>query len=456
MVSESRHPQESRFNLVRWFSISGFLAIAAISMMGASYFSHIFARSVLSHDANVMTDFVNSIIRQDTGTNSSVSVLGNDETNKLAVFFGQLSKVPGILRANVYSPTHKVLWSSHQALVDKQFKDNEELQQSLLGKPVAHLEDTNEINKAEHMMLHTEEERFVEYYLPIWETETRQGEVVAVAEIYRTPLGLIDQLQHIKLSVWIASLVGGIFLFASLFWIVRKAANIIEAQDKNIIRSQRLVTIGEMASTVAHGLRNPLSSIRSSAELARENNNCDDTNLALDQIMAEADAMETWVRQYLSEIGRDDKEATCILTDAIRDAIQLLRNHRQNQNFKFKVPDHNESILVRFNCLILVQIISGLLSNAIEASPIDGNIEITIVHDIRPDEVTMEIRDRGIGITNDNIHKIFEPFFTTKQNGLGIGLSLTREILQRNGGSIDIRSDASQGTLVSVVLRTVK
>ena len=455
MFSKNKHSPEGRFSLVRWFSISGFLAIAVISILGASYFSHIFTRSALSHDANVMTEFVNSIIRQDTGTNSKVSVLGTDETNKLAVFFGQLSKVPGVLRANVYSPTHKILWSSHQALVDRQFTGNEELQESLLGHPVAHLEESDEISKAEHTMLRTEEELFVEYYLPIWETETRQGEVVAVAEIYRTPLGLIDQLQRIKVSVWIASLVGGIFLFVSLFWIVRKAANIIDAQDENIMRSQRLVTIGEMASTVAHGLRNPLSSMRSSAELARENTNCEDTNLALDQIMAEADTMDSWVRQYLSEIRTDDKNARCILGNAIRDAIHLLCNPSQNRKFTFDFSDHDETIIVRFNCLILVQIISGLLSNAIEASPIDNNVEIEVLRDIGPSEVTIEIRDRGVGITHDNLHKIFEPFFTTKQNGLGIGLSLTREILQRNGGSIDIRADASKGTIVSVVLRTV-
>ncbi|MDH5217770.1 MAG: HAMP domain-containing histidine kinase [Gammaproteobacteria bacterium] len=454
MWTPKRRSSETRFNLVRWFSVAGFFAVALLSIISASIFSKMLMNQVLEHDAHVMTELVNSIIRQDTGTNSRVTVISDSDTNKLAVFFTQLGKVPGILRANVYSTEHKILWSSHEALLDKQFKDNEELRESLKGRPVAHLEDGHEEIKSEHVLLSESPDNFVEYYLPIWETETQHTNVLAVAEVYRVPFGLMEHLVKIKTTVWTVSIIGGLFLFLSLFWVIRRAAETIKVQDKRILETQRLVTIGEMASTVAHGLRNPLSSIRSSAELALENKNDDETNQSLEHIIVETDTIEAWVRQYLSEIKADTtQQELCDIEKAINESLSMLKSHPLTKEITFEKELAERQYEVKFNFLVLVQIITGLLSNAIEAKPKDKRVIIKTGPGRRDKEMRLQIIDYGSGISPEDAERIFAPFYTTKRNGLGIGLTLTRQILERNKGSLEITSDKESGTRVNMYLQ---
>lgn len=444
---------DSRFNLVKWFAWSGFGATIAVSLVSGSYFSRTLAANVLEHDAHVMTEFVNSIIRQDTGTDSPVSVIGDGETRRLAVFFNQLSKVPGIIRANVYSTDHEILWSSHEALINRQFEDNEELSQALSGQPVAHVSDVEHTDKDEHIMLPGAGSGFVEYYLPIWRSEDVRNEVVAVAEVYRVPEALFEQLTRIRISVWAATSISGLILFLSLFWIIYRAAGIIATQDARLMTAQRLATIGEMASTIAHGLRNPLSSIRSSAELARENANSPDTNRALEEIMLETDNMNAWVRRYLSHVEAEPVQAEiCTLTQIIEQAISWVSSHPLSRDVEYQRQLPEQDVNLSFNELTLVQIISGLFSNALEARPRDRKIQIRTIAGKDKEEIVLQIIDRGEGISKPDLEKVFDPFFTTKRNGLGIGLSLARQILLRNSGGISIDCSETAGTVVSVSL----
>ncbi len=457
MWTELNKSNDSRFNLVKWFSVAAFIAITLIGLVATKYFSNTLMEQVLEHDANVMTEFVNSIVRQDTGIHPAVTVSSEDGAQRLAVFFAQLGKVPGILRANVYSTEKYVIWSSKAALFDKRFDDNPELETSLTGKPVSHISNAHEHNKDEHMDLQHVEGQFVEYYLPIWLSESSSKEVIAVAEIYRVPRGLPEKLKTIQTSVWSGAIIGGLFLFLSLFWIIKRAANIIDKQDASILESQRLLTIGEMASTIAHGLRNPLSSIRSSAELARENENCSDTNQSLDQIMSESDSMDVWVKQYLSVMNSGSvSNETCVLHDLIQESIAGLSSSTINKDISFEKDFTECSINISFNCLVLKQIIVGLLLNAIEAHPVDHKVKVKTEYNANNGLATLWVIDNGVGFNEQDEKRLFDSFFTTKRNGLGIGLYLTKQILERNQGTIHITHDEVNGTIACLTLPAIK
>jgi len=457
MWLESNKSNDSRFNLVKWFSVAASIAITLIGLVAGNYFSNTLTEHVLEHDANVMTEFVNSIVRMDTGGHPAVTVSSDDGTQRLAVFFAQLGKVSGILRANVYSTEKTIIWSSNAALVNKHFDDNRELEASLTGEPVANISHDHEHDKDEHVDLPQGEDRYVEYYLPIWFSESNPQEVIAVAEVYRAPLGLSEKLNTIQFSVWSGAIIGGLFLFVSLFWVIKRAANIIAKQDASILESQRLVTIGEMASTIAHGLRNPLSCIRSSAELARENENCSDTNQSLDQIMSESDNMDIWLKQYLSLMNSDSvSNEICVLHDIIQESIAGLSSNPLYKNISFEKDFTECSINIHFNCLVLKQIISGILLNAIEAQPVDNKVKVKTEYNENTGLATLLIIDNGAGFNKQDEKRLFNAFFTTKRNGLGIDLYLTKQILERNQGKISITHDEVNGTTACLTLPAIK
>jgi len=114
------------------------------------------------------------------------------------------------------------------------------------------------------------------------------------------------------------------------------------------------------------------------------------------------------------------------------------------------------------------QVIINLFLNAFDAMPTGGRLEVKTYRkllniignektDFAPDEnqldyVFIEIRDNGIGISQQNLSKIFNPFFTTKKNGLGLGLPICSRLVAENGGNLDIQSENSKGAVVTVAL----
>ncbi|MDH5257287.1 MAG: HAMP domain-containing histidine kinase [Gammaproteobacteria bacterium] len=445
------------FRLVRWFSISGFVAIGLLSIVSASYISDVLEDHVLEQDADLMMEFVNSIVRQDTGTNSEVTVIGGGDANKLAVFFAQLNKVPGVIRANVYSPSHKIIWSSRAALIDQQFSDNHELDIALSGKPASHISYDNhespQLTKKEHTLLPESDNPFVEYYLPIWDSEEINQHVIAVAEVYRVPKFLLNKLDHIRLSVWTMTFFGGVFLFLSLFWIIQRASRLIKQQELELLHTNRLVTIGEMASSVAHGFRNPLANIRSSAELAQENSNSEETNQSLEHIIVESDKLETWVKHYLSDTQLNENEMTsCRANSVINKCVAEFQERLSLKHIDIVTQLDKADPEINFNSTLFWQIINSLLANASESMVQSGKILLTSEYDFEKKVLEVRVVDQGVGISKDDLERIFEPFFTLKRRGLGLGLPLVKQVLERHNAKINISSEINSGTTVCLVL----
>ncbi len=101
------------------------------------------------------------------------------------------------------------------------------------------------------------------------------------------------------------------------------------------------------------------------------------------------------------------------------------------------------------------QIFSNIINNAIQAMPDGGKLTIRSKMP-GPDRVEISISDTGIGIPEENMKKLFEPLFTTRARGIGLGLSLTRSMVEANGGKIGVKSTKGEGTTFKVVLPLVK
>jgi signal transduction histidine kinase len=238
-----------------------------------------------------------------------------------------------------------------------------------------------------------------------------------------------------------------------LFWLVRRADQLIQHQQEQLVQSETLAAVGEMGSAVAHGIRNPLASIRSSAELSLETADTTGREAAND-IIAEVDRLEGWVRELLS-YARPVENASGVVDIAALVSEQLASFERDATRRGYTLSaDLVEGIgAVRADSPLLGQVITSLIANAFEAMQQKGQGNHVVLGARQKDKrVLVWVEDDGPGMTPDQLDRVFKPFYTTKPKGLGVGLSLAKRIIERFGGEIAVFSTAGKGAIVEISL----
>jgi signal transduction histidine kinase len=227
-------------------------------------------------------------------------------------------------------------------------------------------------------------------------------------------------------------------------------ARLREAQDR-LVRSERLAAIGELAASMAHELRNPLSVIRASAYYVKYTL----TGETDDRVQDSLDQIEKQVL-ISDKIIRD-------LLDFARTRPPQLRPGDVNEVMQATlagVPFPEEIVvvtqlaeglpLVPLDPSQMERVLLNLITNAVQAMPEGGQLEVRTWEEDKA--VLVSISDTGVGIPPENLARIFEPLFTTKTHGTGLGLSICRRIVEAHGGSIEVESPST--TLETGVLRT--
>ncbi len=438
------------FDLLRWFAILSALTVALIAIGAALFLARFVERASLTRDAAVVTQFVNNLflVEEGEGFFRADSPAGPGDIEE---FFTHLSRLPGVLRANAFDRERRIVWSSDPALVGQRFADNDELEAAFRGQPVAAIDRAGVgVPKAEQVAMTTAGARFVENYLPV--IGAADPLPVGVIEIYRVPPGLFDSIDAAVSHVVWGTGAAGFLLYASLFAIVWRGTRLVQAQEARLVAAEKLATAGEMASAIAHGLRNPLASIRSSAELALTAEPSADVAAPLAEIVNDVDRLEGWIRQYLVSVrpSAADEPPTAvrpILHTAVADVAAQL----ERKGIKARIEAAADLPDVALHALVLRQIVNGLVANALEALPPGGTV-LLAAERTAPDIVLVRVSDDGPGMTPGQQAGALQPFVTSKPGGLGLGLPLAREILSRHGGSLSIDSRPGRGTVVELRL----
>lgn len=458
------------FSLIRWFTLSGLAAITLTSIASGVILSRFLTENMLQRDSLVTAEFVRGIIHEANREHAlqphhtTVSALDHllrgdphESTAQLQAFFALIAAMPDVLHTNVYDARRQIVWSSRKKLVGKSFVDNHELDEALSGEIEIEIgvAGTYAGQKAEHAIFGTSDMRFVENYIPIW--NDAGNKVIAVAEIYKSPESLFAAIDTGRRIVWGGAVVGSLVLFLAIFSIARRADRLIRGQQERLIEAETYATVGELAMAVAHGLRNPLAAIRSSAELAIEDDPPESLQEPLSDIIQQADRLEGSVRQLL-EYSRRGNESTELVDLGVIAADCLLSFHAQANEKKVNVDARMADALpaVRADAAALAQAINSIIANGLEAMPNGGelNVECASTHD--GNFVQLRVADNGYGIPKGQKVKLFEPFATTKSAGLGLGLTLARRILERHGGSLDLSSRAEGGAVATLLIPVVR
>jgi len=232
---------------------------------------------------------------------------------------------------------------------------------------------------------------------------------------------------------------------------LREQADLILEIEEQLRRADRLSALGELSAGMAHEIRNPLASIRGTAEILQDGIDPADKRYEFTRILIkEVDRLNRVVEDFLRfarpapvERGRFD------VNEALREVLTLVRQPAMKSGVRTELaagelpplPGDREQLKQAFLNLVL---------NALQAMP--GGGVLTIGTELVDAQLRIRIADTGQGIPAENLERIFNPFFTTRQEGTGLGLAITHRIIQGHGGRIEAQSRLGEGTTFTVII----
>ncbi|MCP4186299.1 MAG: GHKL domain-containing protein [Gammaproteobacteria bacterium] len=230
--------------------------------------------------------------------------------------------------------------------------------------------------------------------------------------------------------------------------------------EEKLAHSERLASIGQLATGIAHEIGNPVTGIACLAQdIQAESESPEQVKNGLKQILTQTERITNIVSSLVdfSHVGAppDHPTESVLLRNVVSEAIKLVSLSHDGKHLIYE-NNCDESILLQGFPQKLVQVFVNLLSNATDASA-QGQ-SITIDAEIEHNQVLIHVQDFGEGIAEEHLPKLFEPFFTTKMvgEGTGLGLSLTYSIIQEHGGEISVRSQVGEGSQIEISLPLVK
>jgi nitrogen-specific signal transduction histidine kinase len=230
--------------------------------------------------------------------------------------------------------------------------------------------------------------------------------------------------------------------------------------EHNLRQLDRLASVGTLSAGMAHEIKNALVAVKTFVDLLLEKNKDDELAEVVRHEMSRMDSIVTRMLKFGAPAR--PSLATVSLHKILDHSLRLVQHRVEGRLISFDRQFQAASDLLNADDNQLEQAFVNLLLNAVEA--INANGSLTVVTDLaiegenqlREGEsqkfVRIRISDTGSGITPENMARLFEPFFTTKQNGTGLGLAVTRRIIEEHHGTIHVESQPGKGTTFTVLL----
>ena len=229
----------------------------------------------------------------------------------------------------------------------------------------------------------------------------------------------------------------------------------IEEREQELVRSERLVTVGKMAAIITHEVRNPLSSIGLNAELLQEELAASGSHEAVAMcatIVKEVDRLTAITEEYLrfARMPRPRLEREQ-LNSIVAELLEFQRETLTSRGVTVETRLDEGLPPVAADEAQLRQALLNLVRNAADAMSAGGALTVSTRRSA-DGAVEVSVKDTGGGIAAENLGRIFEPFFSTKKNGTGLGLALTQQIVTEHGGRIEVDSTPGRGTTFTLRL----
>ncbi|MFH1138877.1 MAG: ATP-binding protein [Pseudomonadota bacterium] len=270
---------------------------------------------------------------------------------------------------------------------------------------------------------------------------TRESEAVAKGAFERiTPFGGTEnEIQHLVTAI-------------------NRMVGELEHRQEQLIQSRKIASIGTLTSGIAHEINNPINNISLILESLVEDGEemaAGERRGLYQEALDQADRASDIVKNLL-EFSRAShpKVEEISLEDLVDKTVRLVSNELKLHHIKF-----TKEVLARFPKLTvdksgLQQVLVNLFLNSIQAMGDGGELQVAIRPSPNINEARLDVRDNGPGIPKENLDRVFDPFFTTKKTGqgVGLGLSVSYNIVKMNGGRLEVESAPGQGACFSIYL----
>jgi len=230
---------------------------------------------------------------------------------------------------------------------------------------------------------------------------------------------------------------------------VEEATREIKEQQNELIKSERLATIGEFAARIAHEIKNPLSGITVALEMMRGKSENGELDKSISEVLTEVRRLDGILKDLLQlSIPKEMDFRMTDPNDIVERSVMLVNSRAQEKQV---------SIETQLNCSRQFpldpekcqQVLMNLIINAVDAVESGtGKVEINTESD--GDNLYIKISDNGPGIPETERGKIFEPFYSNKKSGTGLGLPISKKIVKSHNGSIKVSSEEGRGTTFTV------
>jgi signal transduction histidine kinase len=226
--------------------------------------------------------------------------------------------------------------------------------------------------------------------------------------------------------------------------------------EERLREAEHLSAVGQLARGIAHEIRNPLNFISLSIDHIKTK--------YLPQDSAQAEGFVKLVESMKEEIHRLDRLVRDFLDygkplkmdlqpvetqELLADVVEIVKAKAESDRIQI-IERYSSLPRLRMDVELMKSCLFNVVTNAFQAMPVGGTLSLTTEE--QEDRFVLRVSDTGIGVSKENLARLFEPFFTTKSQGLGLGLAMTKRVIEEHGGKIEFSSVEGQGSEVTISL----
>lgn len=228
----------------------------------------------------------------------------------------------------------------------------------------------------------------------------------------------------------------------------------LENTQQQLVRSEKLASLGKLSAGVAHEINNPLTGILTFSQLLMEQFPPDSQEHQDLQIIVKETIRCRNIVRGLLEFARQSapEKQTVDIRQLLQEVLYIVGNQESFQNIRLQVNIQEEIPKIGADKDQLKQVLLNIILNAVEAMAGNGNLQIEARHIPQSAQVAIHFIDDGAGVEPENLNRLFDPFFTTKEMGTGLGLAVSYGIIKAHRGNIEVESAPGKGAHVTLTM----
>jgi len=235
----------------------------------------------------------------------------------------------------------------------------------------------------------------------------------------------------------------------------RQTEKTLQLEEK-LHLNERLSILGELSASIIHEIRNPLGSLKGVAEILMKRFGSDEVGSEFTGILEkEIKRLDSVMNNYLSLLKKSKAEKIKIaLEEIINPVIELTKPRARKQNTKMSVTLNDAGYFVYADASQIQQVLLNVILNSLHAVQSGGMVSLKTY--FQDNTIKIEIADTGKGIPKEDLKKLFDPFFTTKKEGIGLGLTISKRLIEEHNGTIRCNSELGKGSTFTILLPVYK